>query len=63
MKLLGCEYTLDASKLLIYYNAEGRVDFRELVKALARLYVSSIGAMPVGFVSSSYNDDCFDLFN
>lgn len=35
MKVLGCEYTLDATKLLIYYNAEGRVDFRELVKALA----------------------------
>jgi len=35
MKTLGCEYTLDSSKLLIYYNAEGRVDFRELVKILA----------------------------
>ena len=35
MKLVGCEYTLDGTKLLIYYTADGRVDFRELVKDLA----------------------------
>lgn len=35
MKLLDCEYTLDRSKVIIYYNAEGRVDFRELLKDLA----------------------------
>ncbi len=35
MKLLGCDYTLDRSKIIIYFNAEGRVDFRELVKDLA----------------------------
>lgn len=35
MKLLDCEYTLDRSKIIIYYNAEGRVDFRELLKDLA----------------------------
>lgn len=35
MKLLDCEYTLDKSKIIIYYNAEGRVDFRELLKDLA----------------------------
>ena len=35
MKLLDCEYTLDRSKIIIYYNADGRVDFRELLKDLA----------------------------
>lgn len=35
MKLLECEYTLDRSKVIIYYNADGRVDFRELLKDLA----------------------------
>ncbi len=35
MKLLDCEYTLDKSKVIIYYNAEGRIDFRELLKDLA----------------------------
>lgn len=35
MKLLDCEYTLDRGKVIIYYNAEGRVDFRELLKDLA----------------------------
>lgn len=35
MKLLNCEYTLDKQKIIIYYNAEGRVDFRELLKDLA----------------------------
>lgn len=35
MKLLECEYTLDKQKVIIYYNADGRVDFRELLKDLA----------------------------
>lgn len=35
MKLLDCEYTLDRGKVIIYYNADGRVDFRELLKDLA----------------------------
>lgn len=35
MKFVGCEFTLDASKILIHYTADGRVDFRELVKKLA----------------------------
>ena len=35
MKVVGCEYTLDSTKLLIYYTADGRVDFRDLVKDLA----------------------------
>ncbi len=48
MKLLGCEYTLDATKLLIYYNAEGRVDFRELVKALASEFKLRIELRQIG---------------
>lgn len=48
MKLLGCEYTLDSTKLLIYYNAEGRVDFRELVKALASEFKVRIELRQIG---------------
>jgi cell fate regulator YaaT (PSP1 superfamily) len=48
MKLLGCEYTLDRSKLIIYFNAEGRVDFRELVKDLANEFHLRIELRQVG---------------
>ena len=48
MKLLGCEYTLDSTKLLVYYNAEGRVDFRELVKALASEFKVRIELRQIG---------------
>lgn len=48
MKLLGCEYTLDSTKLLIYYNADGRVDFRELVKALASEFKVRIELRQIG---------------
>lgn len=48
MKTLGCEYTLDGSKLLIYYNADGRVDFRELVKALASEFKVRIELRQIG---------------
>ena len=67
MKLLGCEYTLDATKLLIYYNAEGRVDFRELVKALAgqfkvRIELRQIGpregAKMIGAIGSCGREVC-----
>ena len=34
MKVLGAEYTLDRKRLLIYFSAEGRVDFRQLVRDL-----------------------------
>ncbi len=36
MKLVDAEYTLDRSKLVFYFTADNRVDFRELVKDLAR---------------------------
>ncbi len=48
MKTLGCEYTLDGSKLLIYYNADGRVDFRELVKILASEFRVRIELRQIG---------------
>jgi cell fate regulator YaaT (PSP1 superfamily) len=48
MKLLNCEYTLDKSKLIIYFTAEGRVDFRELVKDLANEFHVRIELRQVG---------------
>ncbi len=48
MKLLSAEYTLDRSKLIIYFNAEGRVDFRELVKDLANEFKVRIELRQVG---------------
>jgi len=48
MKLLNCEFTLDKSKLIIYFNAEGRVDFRELVKDLAQEFHIRIELRQVG---------------
>lgn len=48
MKLLGCEFTLDRTKLIIYFNAEGRVDFRELVKDLANEFRLRIELRQVG---------------
>ncbi|MDD3842226.1 MAG: stage 0 sporulation family protein [Candidatus Izemoplasmatales bacterium] len=48
MKLLNCEYTLDRAKLIIYFNAEGRVDFRDLVKDLANQFRVRIELRQVG---------------
>src|SRR3990167_4473863 len=36
MKLVNCEYSFDRSKVIFYFTAEGRVDFRDLVKELAK---------------------------
>lgn len=38
MKLVDVEYTFDGSKLVIYFTADGRVDFRDLVKELASAF-------------------------
>jgi cell fate regulator YaaT (PSP1 superfamily) len=48
MKVLEAEYTLDCSKLIIYFEAEGRVDFRELVKSLAEEFHTRIELRQVG---------------
>lgn len=48
MKLISAEYTLDNSKLLFYYSAEIRVDFRELVKDLASVFRTRIELRQIG---------------
>lgn len=48
MKLIACEYTLDNSKMLFYFTAEGRIDFRELVKDLASVFHTRIELRQVG---------------
>lgn len=48
MKVLEAEYTLDRSKLIIYFESEGRIDFRELVKSLADEYHTRIELRQVG---------------
>jgi cell fate regulator YaaT (PSP1 superfamily) len=48
MKVLDAEYTLDCSKLIINFEAEGRVDFRELVRNLAEEFHTRIELRQVG---------------
>ena len=48
MKLIDCEYTFDNSKMLFYFTADGRVDFRELVKDLAAVFHTRIELRQVG---------------
>ena len=48
MKLIGCEYTFDNSKLLFYFTADGRVNFRELVKDLATVFHTRIELRQIG---------------
>lgn len=48
MKLIKAEYTFDNSKLLFYYSAEFRVDFRELVKDLASVFRTRIELRQIG---------------
>lgn len=48
MKLVGAEYSFDASKIIFYFTAEGRVDFRNLVKGLAKLFKVRIELKQIG---------------
>ncbi len=48
MKLIDAEYTFDKSKLLFYFTAEGRIDFRELVKTLAVTFKTRIELRQIG---------------
>ncbi|WP_022851309.1 PSP1 domain-containing protein [Limisalsivibrio acetivorans] len=48
MKLLKAEYTLDRSKLTFFFTADGRVDFRALVRDLARVFRTRIEMRQVG---------------
>ena len=48
MKLIEAEYTFDNSKLLFYFSADGRVDFRDLVKDLASVFHTRIELRQIG---------------
>ncbi len=48
MKLVDVEYTFDNNKLLFYFTADGRVDFRELVKSLASVFRTRIELRQIG---------------
>ncbi len=48
MKPIDVEYTFDGSKILFYFSAESRVDFRELVKDLASIYRTRIELRQIG---------------
>lgn len=48
MKLVDVEYTFDTNKILFYFTAEGRVDFRELVKDLASVFRTRIELRQIG---------------
>ena len=48
MKLLRVEYTFDRNKIVFFFTAEGRVDFRELVKELAAVFHTRIEMRQVG---------------
>ena len=48
MKLVATEYTFDNNKLLFYFTADGRIDFRELVKDLASVFRTRIELRQIG---------------
>jgi cell fate regulator YaaT (PSP1 superfamily) len=48
MKLVEVEYTFDLNKILFYFTADGRVDFRELVKDLASVFRTRIELRQIG---------------
>ncbi|TCT11682.1 cell fate regulator YaaT (PSP1 superfamily) [Natranaerovirga pectinivora] len=48
MKLIDVEYTFDNNKVLFYFTAEGRIDFRELVKDLAAVFKTRIELRQIG---------------
>ncbi|GAB7387237.1 stage 0 sporulation family protein [Bacillaceae bacterium] len=48
MKLVDAEYTFDRNKIIFYFTADGRVDFRELVKDLAAVFRTRIELRQIG---------------
>ena len=48
MKLIGAEYTFDKNKIIFYFTADGRVDFRDLVKDLASVLKTRIELRQIG---------------
>ena len=48
MKLISVEYLFDGSKFIFYFTADGRVDFRDLVRRLAQVYRTRIEMLQIG---------------
>lgn len=48
MKLVDVEYTFDRTKIIFYFTADGRIDFRELVKSLAAIFKTRIELRQIG---------------
>jgi len=48
MKLVEAEYSFDRSKIIFYFTAEGRIDFRKLVKDLAKIFKARIELRQIG---------------
>lgn len=55
MKLISTEYTFDRGKVLFYFTADGRVDFRELVKSLAGVFKTRIELRQIGVRDEAKN--------
>ena len=53
MKLVATEYTFDNNKVLFYFTADGRVDFRELVKDLASIFRTRIELRQIGVIDEA----------
>ena len=55
MKLIKVEYTFDNNKVLFYFTADGRIDFRELVKDLAAVFKTRIELRQIGVRDETKN--------
>ena len=55
MKLIDVEYTFDNNKILFYFTADGRIDFRELVKDLAAIFKTRIELRQIGVRDETKN--------
>ena len=53
MKLIDAEYTFDNNKVLFYFTADGRIDFRELVKDLAAVFKTRIELRQIGVLDET----------
>ncbi|CDI48269.1 tpl protein [Clostridium tetani 12124569] len=56
MKLIDVEYTFDNNKVIFYFTADGRVDFRDLVKDLASIFKTRIELRQIGVRDEAKND-------
>ena len=56
MKLIDAEYTFDNNKVLFYFTADGRIDFRELVKDLASVFKTRIELRQIGVRDETVKD-------